>query len=237
MRKSVLKCFGILCSAFLFSMTGCGGSSSAHPSAPLTVTAITPNQAIEGSAALTIKISGSGFTANDQVTFSGKALSALLVSTSEIDVTLPANDLAATGSFPIAVTSASVSAQEVFTVTASSSSTPALVTPDITGTTTANADSYALSLSPDGRFVAFTSSATNLILDALIATPNIFLRDTCLGADATCKPQTILISVGYGGGAADGPSGKYLNGDVSTLLVSTSGRYVAFTSEADNLIA
>ena len=235
MRKSSSEWFVLLSSAFLFSITGCGGSTADHSLAPLTVTAITPSQAVQNSAALTIKISGSGFGSADQVTFGGKAVTASVVSSSEIDITLPVQDLTISGSFPIAVTLGEVSAQEEFTVTVSSSSNPSLITLDNTGTTTANADSYAVSLSPDGRFVAFSSTATNLTTDALIATPNIFLRDTCLGADNTCKPRTLLISAGYGGGPADGPSGRYTNGDVSTTSVSNSGRYVAFASEADNL--
>jgi Tol biopolymer transport system component len=160
-----------------------------------------------------------------------------VLSSAEIDMTLPAQYLTQSGSVPIVVASGAASAEKEFTVIASSNSNPSLLTLDNTGRSTANADSYAVSLSPDGRFVAFSSSATNLTTDTLIASPNIFLRDTCLGADQTCKPRTVLISIGYGGGPADGPSGRYINGDVSTISVSDTGRYVAFTSEADNLIA
>ncbi len=57
-----------------------------------------------------------------------------------------------------------------------------------------NADSHNPSISSDGRYIAFSSNATNLASE----TPSgkqIFLRDTCHGAASGCKPQTQLISV------------------------------------------
>jgi Tol biopolymer transport system component len=87
--------------------------------------------------------------------------------------------------------------------------------------TAGNADSHTPSISSDGRYVAFSSAATNLVAD----TPSgkqIFLRDTCHGVATSCKPQTQLISVD--------PNG--LLGATDNLLpsVSSSGRFVAFLS-------
>lgn len=58
----------------------------------------------------------------------------------------------------------------------------------------ANGPSSAPAISPDGRFVAFNSSATNLVRlnlsNALPATsgPPLFLQDTCFGAASGCVP-------------------------------------------------
>ncbi len=82
-----------------------------------------------------------------------------------------------------------------------------------------DADSHAPSMSSDGRLVAFSSAAANLLSSA---TPGrqIYLRDTCLGADAACKPSLQLISTDSDGA---------LVGTESILpSVSASGRFVAF---------
>jgi hypothetical protein len=87
--------------------------------------------------------------------------------------------------------------------------------------TAGNADSNTPSMSTDGRFVAFSSAATNL----LAATPagrQIFLRDTCWGATTACTPGTTLAS-------AD-ESGALSGNDNLLPSVSASGRFVAFLS-------
>jgi hypothetical protein len=99
------------------------------------------------------------------------------------------------------------------------------------GVTPGNADSYNPSISPDGRYVAFISLATNLVagvntLDGI--TPQVFLRDTCTGATGSgCTPTTYLVStpdgVTPGNGASSQPS------------VSNDAAYVSFSSAASNL--
>ena len=54
----------------------------------------------------------------------------------------------------------------------------------------------------------------------------IFLHDTCAGAEAGCVAGTVLVSVGANGSAGDGAS--------SAPAISADGRYVAFSS-AGNL--
>ena len=83
----------------------------------------------------------------------------------------------------------------------------------------ADEDSRSPSMSSDGRFVAFSSAATNLT-EAAPGGRQIYLRDTCLGAATTCKPSTQLISTDINGA---------LVGTESILpSVSASGRFVAF---------
>lgn len=80
-------------------------------------------------------------------------------------------------------------------------------------------DSHTPSMSSDGRYVAFSSDATDLVE---IAPPRrqIYLRDTCVGADSSCKESTILVSIDSGGALA---------GAESILpSISSSGRFVAF---------
>jgi WD40-like Beta Propeller Repeat len=82
-----------------------------------------------------------------------------------------------------------------------------------------NADSHTAAMTPDGRYVAFSSAATNLVVNAPTGR-QVYLRDTCTGAATGCKPETSLVSTD--------PEGK-LNGTEAILpSISTSGRFVAF---------
>ena len=85
--------------------------------------------------------------------------------------------------------------------------------------TPANDESHAPSMSADGRYVAFSSAATNL-LENVPPGRQIYLFDTCAGAGDSCKASTHLISVDLNG---------TLVGTESILpSVSSSGRFVAF---------
>lgn len=91
---------------------------------------------------------------------------------------------------------------------------------------------FLATISPDGRYVAFDSSGTNLL--GAVTDPNIngattqtYLRDTCAGAPSGCTPATILVSADNAGHAGNG--GSVVGG------VSQGGRYVAFLSSATNL--
>ena len=77
-------------------------------------------------------------------------------------------------------------------------------------------------VSDNGRYVAFSSSADDLVTGDNNNAQDVFVRDMQAGA-------TILVSVGMSGGSANGPS-------YSTSL-SSDGRYVLFSSVASNLVA
>lgn len=82
-------------------------------------------------------------------------------------------------------------------------------------------DSFDPSLSADGRYTAFASSATNLVADDTNAFKDIFLRDNQAGT-------TELISRAFWGGAATNLSGQ--------PDISADGRYIVYWSYADNLV-
>jgi hypothetical protein len=84
-----------------------------------------------------------------------------------------------------------------------------------------NADSHTPVISADGRFVAFSSAATNLVEGAAKG-KQVYIRDTCIGAPPSCKPSLELVSVD--------PEGA-LNGTEAILpSISSSGRFVAFVA-------
>jgi hypothetical protein len=85
--------------------------------------------------------------------------------------------------------------------------------------TPANDDSHAPSMSSDGRYIAFSSAATNLVESAPPGR-QVFLLDTCAGARDSCKPATHLISTD--------PNGALIGAESILPSVSSSGRFVAF---------
>jgi Tol biopolymer transport system component len=90
------------------------------------------------------------------------------------------------------------------------------------------ANSYSLnpSISADGRFVAFASLATNLVPGDTNVASDVFVRDRLAGT-------TERMSVDSGGLEGNGDSGGVFENGTS---ISADGRYVAFSSFADNLV-
>src|SRR5690554_197008 len=82
-------------------------------------------------------------------------------------------------------------------------------------------ESASPSLSADGRYVAFSSHATNFVPDDSNRRSDVFVHDRDTGT-------TTRVSV-----ASDGTEG---DDDSRTPAISADGRYVAFTSSAANLV-
>lgn len=87
-----------------------------------------------------------------------------------------------------------------------------------------NSGSDLPSISDDGRYVAFRSTADDLIAGDTNGALDVFVRDTLTGV-------TALASAGEDGTPGDGPSC-----DTYPPSISADGRYVAFESAAANLV-
>jgi Tol biopolymer transport system component len=83
-------------------------------------------------------------------------------------------------------------------------------------------DSHTPAISSNGRYVAFASSATNLVLGDTNGRSDIFVHDRQTRA-------TARVSVTSRGGQG--------NGDSTAPSISTDGRYVAFLSTSSNLVS
>lgn len=81
--------------------------------------------------------------------------------------------------------------------------------------------SYYPSLSDDGRFAAFDSTASNLVPGDTNGGVDGFVRDRWTG-------RTTRVTVSSGGAQANGPAGD--------VLISADGRFIAFDSSATNLV-
>ncbi|MFG1607806.1 TolB family protein [Actinoplanes sp. NPDC049265] len=82
-------------------------------------------------------------------------------------------------------------------------------------------NSYASSISADGRYVAFTSDSLDLVGGDLNEYNHVFVRDLRIG-------RTTLVSVSS--------SGRQANDFCNRVTMSADGRYVLFSSRANTLV-
>lgn len=236
--------------------TGTNGLSNAinfiigNPANPMpTVTSVSPTCAIAGSN-VTLTVTGTNFLNSSSDATQVSTLNWIL-GASQMQLTSPAATITST-QITAMIPAANVSAAGNATVTVSNppsppvpnipgsagsgggTSTPAItITVQAAGTTCASAaktpansalqaavseETPAVSL--DGRYVAYTAVQGEHA--------QIFLRDTCEGAESGCQPQTSLLSAASDGNAAAG--------DSHTPSMSSDGRYIAFSSDAANLV-
>ena len=87
-----------------------------------------------------------------------------------------------------------------------------------------NGKSTYSTISADGRYVAFASEASNLVPSDTNGYRDLFVRDRQTG-------QTSRVSLDSAGNQANGDSNFF-----SPPAISADGRYVAFMSEASNLV-
>lgn len=87
-------------------------------------------------------------------------------------------------------------------------------------------DSVSPSISADGRYVAFISTARNLVDSDTNGVADVFVRDTCAGAPSGCVAATQRVSVSSGGVQSSAAS--------ISAAISATGRYVSFAAAAAN---
>jgi hypothetical protein len=100
------------------------------------------------------------------------------------------------------------------------------------GTSGLNFEMYSVAISDSGRYVAFSSEASSLVSGDNAGNRDVFLRDRDFDNDGLFdEPGEVLttrISTGWDGSEA--------NNDSWEVSISGDGRYVAFSSDADNLV-
>lgn len=206
-----------------------------------TISALSPNTAAAGAAQLGLTITGTNFlltsdpTGGSQVFWNAATQTTLTVTNitaTQIQATVPANLLATAGSATVTVHNAPVAPPK--------DSGCVINCNGFGGGGTSNALSFAITdpgpndanknavvqqetpaVSLDGRYVAYTAMQSGH--------SQIFERDTCQGADASCQPNTTIIS-----SALDGTAGT---DDSHAPSMSSDGRYVGFSSAAPNFVS
>jgi len=235
-----------------------GGTSSVFPlniTNPVpSISSLSPTSAQAGAASTALSLTGTGYVPNSVVTINGATRTTTFASSTAIQATLTAADLAEGGISQVQVVNPSpgggTSNTQTFAVNPTDAAgLPVLVDIAPSGAQANNGICGAScsggvptlatagpSVSTTGQFVVFASNSTNLL--STVTQPNlmtnglsnIFLRNTCLGAtSSSCTtPTTSLVGTAANGGAADGPN--------SEPSIDIGGTNVAFTSTASNLV-
>jgi len=85
----------------------------------------------------------------------------------------------------------------------------------------ANGASSSAVMTPDGRYVAFSSAASDLVADDTNGILDIFVRDMSTGTTVLASPGAAAVGTGSG---SDAPE------------ITPDGRFIAFLSSATNLV-
>jgi Tol biopolymer transport system component len=221
-----------------------GGGPS--PSSPFTITPFSSNPAPvissmsdqnvgAGWPGFPLTIEGTGFVAGTISQWNGLNRPTTVVSDTLLQSAIPASDLSSPGAAQIGVVNIAPGGGTSNTMNFTINPVPAGAVGVIERSSIANdftqgdQGSEEVSINSDGRFVAFSSDATTLVPNDTNGFTDLFLRDTCIGAPAGCVPSVIRLSVATAGTQADGIS--------NAPAISANGRYVAFVSDADNLVS
>jgi hypothetical protein len=92
-----------------------------------------------------------------------------------------------------------------------------------------NAYSRDATITPDGRYVAFVSAASNLVAGDTNGIPDVFVRDVQLGVTTLASPGALAVA---GTNATPFTTGS----SSEAPILSVDGRYVAFYSTAIGLV-
>jgi len=221
------------------------------PTPPPSISSLSPASATAGGPGFTLTVTGSNFANPSAVQWINTANpgfiggTATFVSPTELTLQISAANIAIPASVRVTVSSNGTNSNTLtFPITLGAPSGAQLISTGANGATS-NGNSHNPALSFNGRFVAFSSEATNLIVpNANFA--EAYVRDTCLGVDS-CTPSTLLASAVNGGPAASPAEGNGLGGaspsfgfqgflPPSGALSLPAGRYIGFLSTANNLV-
>ena len=220
-----------------------------------TVSSVSPACAVVGSP-LSITVTGTNFMnvaapsgstptqfstlnwtlGSSQLQLSPYTANPITVTATQITATIPATSISAAGtatvtvynppSPPVANVAGSTGSgggtnAPPATVTVQTATCPAAAKAPANSVATDAIAEETPAVSRDGRYVAYTALRDEHA--------QIFLRDTCEGAPASCQPETSLLSISSGGDPGAG--------DSHTPSMSSDGRYIAFSSNASDLVA
>jgi len=229
-----------------------GGASQALP---LTITyalpiisTLSPTSSAVGGNSLSLALTGTGMTPATVVNFNGSPRTTTYVSNTSVTANLTASDLFAAQVAQITASNpAPGGGTSVAVAFGVNGIVPTTSNPGYTGLPELVDYSYlgfgpnsgvgdlslsGPSISSNGRYVAFASAASNLIINDTNGNPDVFVRDTCF-AQGTCVPTTQLVSIsGANGSTQPGTQG---NSDSLEPTMSSTGTYIAFSSHATNL--
>jgi hypothetical protein len=223
-----------------------GGSSNPVPfqiTDPVpSISLLSPLSVTSGNADTSLLVQGSGFTAASVVTYNGVPKSTSFGANTQISVAIPAADMVAAGTVQVQILNPSPGGGPSnivgFSVIPTSAGVglPELIDIANNGVQAdkgiGNLTNSGPSISTNGRFIAFASISTTLVPLAISNNPQqqqLYLRDTCMTASTGCTPAIVSVSIALDNfNQPTAPSFE--------PSISGSGRFVAFSSAATNII-
>ena len=173
-------------------------------------------------------VRGSGFVGASSLQWNGVSRPTTVVNSTELRGLISANDLASAGTAQLYVSNPSpgggISNQVSFRITSVAANAVGVVEHSSINTQfePGNGDTTKGQLSANGRFVVFSSEASNLVPNDRNGVQDVFLRDTCIGSPVGCLPSLTRVSLDSAGGEFSVPS--------YGPLISATGRFVAFSN-------
>jgi hypothetical protein len=191
---------------------------------------IAPAAVNAGSGALVLTLNGGNFSPRSKVQVNGADRATTFVSTVKLTAAVLAADVASAGSVSVTVTTPApgggTSAAQGLTVQGTASGLLRVSLAEDGGELGSNCDTFAVS--PEGRFVAFTTSDPGVVSGDTNGRSDIFVRDTCLDVASGCAPSTVRVSLGADGGQ--------LARGADLLGLSAQGRFVLMQSDDPGLV-
>jgi hypothetical protein len=207
------------------------------------IASLSPTSVSPGSGDFVLTVNGSGFVApvvvngvtqiaGSTVAWNGGPLTTTFVNSTQVTASVPGSNIASPGFASISVYNTTPGDTQLyspsvdFNYTTSGSAFPKVVSVSPTNGA-ADGASAAPAMSTDGRYVAFFSTAKNIVAHG--AHGNIFVRDTCAGANG-CTAKTIAVDLAPDGSAPNATA-------ANQVAMSADGRFLVFESKATNLVS
>jgi Tol biopolymer transport system component len=207
------------------------------------ITSLSPTSVSPGSGTFVLTVNGSDFVtpvvvngvtqiAGSTVAWNSAPLTTTFVSSTQLTASVPGSNIASPGFASISVYNTTPGDTQLyspsvdFNYMASGSAFPKVASVSATSGA-ADGASAAPAISTDGRYVAFFSTARNIVAHG--AHGNIFVRDTCMGATG-CTAKTIAVDLAPDGSAPNAAADNQ-------VAISADGRFVAFESKATNVVS
>ena len=206
------------------------------------IASLSPTSVSPGSGNFVLTVNGSGYvapvivnsvtqTAGSTVGVERRAADDYVRNSTQLTASVPGSNIASPAFASISVYNTTPGDTQLyspsvdFNYTASSSAFPKVASVSASSGA-ADGMSAAPAISTDGRYVAFFSTARNMVPHG--AHGNIFVRDTCMGATG-CTAKTIAVDLA--------PDRSRPNAAADNqVAMSADGRFVVFESKATNLV-
>src|SRR6202050_2920017 len=206
------------------------------------IASLSPTSVSPGSGNFVLTVNGSGYEApvvvngvtqiaGSTVAWNGAPLTTTFVNSTQLTVSVPGSNVASPGFASISVYNTTPGDTQLyspsvdFNYTTSSSAFPKVASVSASSGA-ADGTSAAPAVSTDGRYVAFFSTARNIVAHG--AHGNIFVRDTCMGATG-CTAKSDAVDLAPDGSGPNAAADK-------RVAMSADGRFVVFESKATNLV-